>query len=404
MPVFSYKAQNSSGQSTKGTFNASNNNEVYKMLKEQGYYPLEIVEGGNLTAIKNSTKTKIKKFSLKDLVVFCKQTAAILKAGVPILRAIDLLRKQASKKSNRLVLDNLFDGIQKGLPLSEAMNAQKDVFPVILLNMIEAGESTGNLEGAFERMSVHFEKELKLNQKLKKATTYPSIMVVVCLIAVTVLLIVVIPKFAAIFADAGMKLPLSTRILIGLEEFLIKFWYYIIPSIFGMIIGFNKFKKTPYGRRKMDTFYLKIPAVATLIQNAAAEKFCRTVSSMLSAGVSLINALEQVRKVAGNSLIEDALAIVKDDVAKGRTLSESISKVKYFPVMVSQMIKVGEESGSLDGMLERTSDYYENEVENAVNVLTTLLEPAIIMIMAVIIGFILISILSPMFDLGKAFG
>ncbi len=400
MPNYSYVAQKPDGQIVKGTYSAKDQNEVYNNLREQGYFPHEINEQGKVLSLSSlNTTKKAKKLKLKDLSVFCKQFSAILKAGIPVLKCLDLLKRQATDKNVELVLNGLYEDVQRGIPLSDAMKGQKNVFPQILISMIEAGEATGSLEYSFDRMSIHFEKEIKINQKLSKALIYPIMMVVVCILAVIVLLVAVVPKFATMFEEAGMKLPFSTQILIGAEKFLMNFWWLVGILTVGAVIGFMKFKDTQQGKRMIHSLYFKIPVIADLIQKTSAEKFTRTTATMLSAGVSLVNALDMVQRVIENTIVKEAVGKIKEDVIKGKGLSDAVSRFRFFPVMVPQMIEVGEESGSLDKMLENTANFYENEVDNQITVVTTLIEPAILVVLAVVVGFIVMSIVQPMFGM-----
>lgn len=400
MPIFSYVAKNAAGQVIKGFHEAENTNAIYSMLKQKGYYPLGInlqtTQKKAVSSVRSMTGGGVK---LKDMAVFARQFATIMKAGVPVVKCLDILRKQTESKKLAVVLDKVYEDIQKGVLLSEAMRQHKGVFSALFINMVEAGEVSGTLDNSLEKMAVQFEKEFKLKQKVSGALTYPVIMMVICILAVIVLMAFVVPQFSQIFEGMGMKLPFITQILIDAGNFIKSYWYLVFIVLGGAVFGVLYYAKTPRGKEYFDTLFLKLPMISQLVKKVLAARFTRLSSTMLGSGVSMIKTLEVAEKVVDNIVAQKALVKVQERVTQGSGLSGPVSDMGLFPVMVSQMISIGEESGALDSMLEKTADFCEEEVDTAISQFITLLEPAILMFMAVVIGFIVISIVLPMFSM-----
>lgn len=404
MPIYNYVAKNLSGQVIKGSYEAENSNAVYTFLKQKGYFPVQISLQKTANQQTSKSFSFLNKVKIKDLAVFTRQFATILKAGVPMVRCLDILRKQTENKKLAQVLDRIYEDVQKGVMLSEAMKVHKDVFSSLFINMIEAGEISGTLDNSLEKMAIQFEKEFKLNQKVKGALTYPIIMMCICVLAVIVLLGFVIPQFEQIFKGFGMKLPLLTQVLLNIGNFIKNYWYIVIICLIGTVWGIVYFKSTPLGKRFFDELFLKIRIprlfeLSNLVKKVLAARFTRVSATMLGAGVSLIKTLEIAEKVVDNVVVQQAMVKIKEVVTTGGSLAEEINKAGIFPVMVAHMIGIGEESGTLDKMLEKAADFCEEEVDTAITQFTTLLEPLILIVMAGIIGTILLAVIIPMFSI-----
>ncbi len=404
MQVFTYVAKNSTGHVIKGYHEADSSNDVYVMLKKKGYYPVQ------LTLHKGKKKAGAVEFSfgervkLKDMAVFARQFSTILRAGVPMVKCLDILRKQTESKKLAEVLDKVFENIQKGVLLSDAMRQHKDVFSSLFINMIEAGEISGTLDNSLEKMATNLEKEFKLNQKIKSALTYPSFMMSLCLVAVGVLLTFVVPQFGEIFEGFGVQLPVTTQFLLDMGNFMKNYWYMVLIALIGLVVGLLYFKRTPKGKEYFDRLILEIPVVSGLVRKVLAARFTRLSSTMLGSGVSLIKTLEVAEKVVDNIIAQRGLRNVQQKVTKGGGLAGPVAEMKLFPIMVSQMISIGEESGALDKMLEKTADFCEDEVDAAVSQAITLLEPAILIFMAVVVGFVVLSVVVPIIKMPGMIG
>ncbi|MGE5474736.1 MAG: type II secretion system F family protein [Ignavibacteriales bacterium] len=400
MPVYNYAARDSSGKIRKGNENAINRIQLVNILKQKGLVPVEISEAKAGAAMSSSfSKYFRRRVKIRDIAVFCRQFSTILRAGVTVLKGIDLLRKQTENATFKEVLNNVYEEIQKGTILSEAMRKQKAVFPAILINMVEAGEISGTLDASMEKMAEHFEKDFKLRQKVKSALTYPIIICVVCFLAVIVLLTVVVPQFAEMFKTLDSELPATTKILLDTGNFMKSFWYLVIAGFIGLIIGFIYFKKSDFGSRFIDKYALKLPIFSPVVKKIIAARFTRTMSTMLSSGIPLIKSLEVCERVVGNKTAEQMLNKVRGYVVQGGSLADHIGNLGLFPIMVPHMISVGEETGAIDKMLEKTADFFDEEVDASITQMTTLIEPAILGVMALIVGFIVISIIQPMFQM-----
>lgn len=331
--------------------------------------------------------------------MFCKQLSTMLRAGVPISRALDIQVSQTVNKTLRDVLLQVSSNIKQGAPLSKAMKQFPKIFPVLLLNMIEAGELTGKLDDVLARMYVHYAKENKINNKIRGAMIYPIVLACLMTGVMIVMLTFVLPMFSEMFASSESKLPLPTRIMLGLSDALRNYWYIFIAAAAVLIYGFKRFIGTRDGKRVFDKAKLRLPVLKGLIAQIITARFTRTLSTLLASGVSIIKALESATEITNNAVVMDAMAGVIDDVQKGIPVSALLKRVPVFPPMMVSMINVGEETGAVDEMLSKTADYYDEELETAIGKLVALLEPLMIVFMGVGIGAILLAMYLPMFDM-----
>lgn len=400
MPNFIYSAMTKQGKSKKGKLEAKNREGAIAILKESGYYPINVTEETALQkdiVIGNPIKTK-------DITIFCQQFEAILTAGISVLEALDLLKSQTENKFFKKIIADIYTTVEAGESLSGAMRKYPKYFPSILINMIEAGEASGNLEIALKRMAEHFEKEYKLKQNIQKATMYPIIVSVIAIGVIVILLAFVIPTFVKMFNDLGAELPATTKALIGMSDFVIHKWYILIGIVVLGSSGFIYFSKTDYGKMALSGIKLKLPLIGKVNVKIVASRFSRTMSTLLASGLPILDAIEIVSKVVDNYKVEKGFIHAREQVSKGVPLSKPIDEMGLFPPMITHMVKIGENTGQLEPILNKVADFYDGEVDTAVSQLTTMLEPIIIVVLAVVVGFVVISIVQPMFGMYSQLG
>ncbi|MBQ9277761.1 MAG: type II secretion system F family protein [Lachnospiraceae bacterium] len=396
MAQYICKVMDQNGKSKSLTVEAAGEDKAREKLKSEGYMIQDVKEKGAKGAKKG------KKVKDKDLAVFCKQFVSVLNAGVTVITALDMMAEQMDNKTLQQGLRDAQAYVQKGGTLADAFKLNPKIFPPILVNMTAAGEMSGNLETAFERLTTHFEKNNKLKSKIKGAMTYPIIILIVVLAVVVVLLCTVIPQFADMFADMGAELPAATQMLVNLSQFMIHKWYIVILIVVAIIAAFKLFGKTEVGSTVYANIAIKAPLFGNLTIKSAAASFSRTLSTLMASGIPLLDAIEQVAKMQNNKIIREGLMDAKVQVAKGLPLSKPIRDMELFPPMLPQMIKIGEETGNIEDMMDKVADYYEMEVENATDALTAAMEPMVIVLMAVVVGGIVIAIYSPMLGMYDA--
>ncbi len=395
MGKFKYRVMNSEGQKIEGSYEANSKNEVLDFISGNGYYPLmveEIVQSSNIEINFN------KKVKLKDLAVFCRQFYTMLNAGVPILTCLDILSNQIENKKLRDAVRDVNEEVEKGGVLSEAMRMHKDAFPDLLVALIASGEASGSLEAIMLRMSTYYEKENKINKKVSSALIYPVILGLVSISAVGFILVYVMPTFIDIFKQSGTVLPWSTRFILGLSEGIQNYWLIIIILI--ALGGFllNIFRKSDEGILLFSKLKLKLPILKKLNQMVIVSRFTRTLSTLIASGLPLIEGLRIVSTITGNKIAENVLIKIRDSVIRGESLYASMVESNIFPQMLYSMIKIGEDTGSLDDILNKTADFYDDELEGIIQSSVAMLEPLLIVIMGLIIGFMVMSIMIPMFD------
>lgn len=396
MKKFKYRAMTKNGERIEGKYEANSRDDVLRMMSANGYYPLKIDE------IKESKEIEISffdKVTTKDLAVFCRQFYTMLDAGVSIVNALDILSNELPNKKLKEALRDIDEDVKKGELLSTSMAKHKKYFPQLLIKMIESGEISGNMDEMMLRMANHFEKENRINNKVKSAMTYPAILSIVALVAVMFIMTFVMPTFIGMFEEEGIELPMITQFTIGTSKFLSSniILILIIAAILAVLFSF--YKNTESGTKKISSLKLSLPIIGELNKKIIVSRFTRTLSTLLYSGVSLIHALPTVAGVLENKIAEDSILKIREDIVRGEPLSKSIKEEDIFPNMLASMIKIGEESGSLDDILNKTADFYDEEVEQTIQTTTTLIEPLLIVVMGVVIGIIVISIMLPMFDM-----
>ncbi|HAT4338852.1 TPA: type II secretion system F family protein [Clostridium perfringens] len=401
MANFKYKAINSDGQRIEGSQSADSESQVREMLLSNQYYPLSIEKEKSKSKSSFSFNRKVK---LKDIAVFCRQFYVMLDSGLSIGKALNILIEQGEKPKIREALIGVNGDLKRGETLANSMRKRKDVFPNLLTSMIDAGERSGNLDIILKRMAEYYEKETKIRGKIKSAMIYPIVLGVVAIIAITFILTFVMPTFVQMFEENNVDLPTSTKMVLGTSKMLGKYGIIIFLILVTAIILLGKYLKSEEGQYKLSVINLKIPVIKKLTQKIIVSRFTRTMGIVSSSGMSLVTSLEIVASVVGNKIAEKELLKVKEKVLKGEGLGDSIMNIKIFPPMLASMVKVGEEAGSLDSILDKTADFYDDELEREIQTATALIEPAMIVLMGVIIGFLLISILTPMFKMYNSIG
>lgn len=397
MTNYKYRAVSENGQIIEGYYEAQSETEVLSMLKNNSYFPMNVEE--ELATDIKDTELFSKKITKKDLAIFCRQFYTMLNAGIGVVQVLDILEKQTENKTFKKNIGVVYEDVQKGMSLSEAMRRHEKVFPSLLINMVEAGEVSGNLDSIMERMAVHFEKEYNIENKVRGALIYPIVLSIVSIAVVVFLLTGVMPTFISMFEDSGTILPGPTIALLAISNWLTEYWYLFIGIILILILCIKALGKSEGGRRFFDNLKIKLPGIKNMNIKIITSRFTRTLSTLLSSGIPLLQALDVVSRVVENKVVEDKLQLSQEDIRKGVPMSKTIKEMGIFPPMVDSMIKIGEESGALDDILYKTADFYDEEVEASMQKMTTLLEPILIVFMAIIIGFIVISIAMPMFDM-----
>jgi type IV pilus assembly protein PilC len=371
-----------------------------KQLKSNGLF---LVDFQKVEARKDIVGGNKIKLSLKDIAMFSRQLSAMLEAGVTLVKALNILYLQMEKKNVKESIKRLYESVQKGDQLSDALKKQVGVYPEIMISMVEAGEASGRLDSVIAKVADTFEKDVKLRNKIRSSMTYPIILAVLCVVVVLVLVMKVLPVFLTMFTD-DMVLPMPTRILLAFSDILTGYWYLILFVIATIVIGVRVFVSTENGKRKWHSLMMRLPAIGNTISKISAVRFARTLGTLLASGMTLIQSLEIVIKVVGNRVIMDGLEVTKEDIRKGMPLSQSLRKANILPPMIYSMIGIGEESGTIEAMLDKTAEYYDDEVDSSISRLVALLEPALIVFMASVVGFIIVAILLPIFEIYKSMG
>lgn len=398
MAVFNYKVVDKDGKNKKGTIEAPNRDGAEKKLKSDGYSIMSLTEQNNPFS-GGLIKKKVKS---RDLGVFCKQFSAVIKAGVTIISALELMGDQIENPTLKRAVMDAKTYVEKGGTLADALRVNSDVFPPIMINMVAAGELSGNLEVCLDRLVEHFEKDNALSSKIKGAMVYPIVVFIVMIIVVIVVMIAVIPNFTSMFEDMGTKLPLATRMMVAASNFIIHKWYILIIVVAAIVFACKVFKKSSVGEQFFSNIAIKAPVFGNLTIKSACSRFARTMSTLMASGISMIDAVEQVAKMMDNKIIRDGLMDAKTQVAKGIPLSKPLKDMEVLPPMLSAMTKIGEETGDIEEMLSKVADYYDEEVDAATNKLTAAMEPLIMVILACIVGMIVAAVYGPIMSMYDA--
>ncbi|MEZ4651141.1 MAG: type II secretion system F family protein [Candidatus Eisenbacteria bacterium] len=397
MPVYAWKGKAPGGATQSGELTLANKEEVLQYLRKKRIVATEVKEKGGALSFKLPS---IKKgVSIRDLVIFTRQFSTMVNAGLPLVQCLDILSKQAESALFRQIVADVMHDVESGSTLSEAMGKRQAAFDNLYVNMVDAGEAGGILDDILARLAGYLEKAEALRRKVKSALTYPTVVLIVALGATTFMLLFIIPTFAKVFADFGGELPLATRVVLGLSNFLKGFWWALIGGIVGIVFTLRRIYKTETGRMKFDAFFLKMPVFGTILRKASIARFTRTLGTMISSGVPILSALDITARTAGNKVIEQAILMTKASIGEGETIAAPLKESKVFPPMVVQMISVGEETGALDKMLDKIANFYDEEVNVAVDTLTSIIEPIMIVVMGTLVGGMVVAMYMPMFKL-----
>ena len=404
MPTYAWTGQARDGKSSKGTMEAASEAAVMANLRRQGVQAKKIKEAGKgLNAELNISFLK-PKITSKDIVVFTRQFATMIDAGLPLVQCLDILSSQQENKTFKEILLQVKADVESGSTFADALKKHPKAFNELYVNLVAAGEVGGILDTILNRLAVYIEKALKLKKQVKSAMTYPVTIIGIAAVVIAVILIFVIPSFASMFADFGSTLPLPTLIVINLSNFIQDYILLIIGAIVFTIFAAKKIYATDKGRDVIDHWSLKLPIFGTLIRKVAVAKFARTLSTMISSGVPILDGLDIVRKTAGNRTVEKAIAHVSASISEGKTIAEPLKASGVFPPMVCQMIEVGEQAGALDTMLSKIADFYDDEVDDAVGNLTAMMEPLLMLFLGTTVGGLVIAMYLPIFKLAGVAG
>jgi len=402
MPVFLWQAETKKGEIRKGEVDMANEAAVRSQLRRQGYKSINVKKKPkdlfeNIPFLQQKVKEK-------DVVVFARIFSTMINAGLPLIQCLDLLGKQEQNKTFAKVIGNIKGDIEGGSTLTDALKKYPKIFDELFVNLVAAGESGGILDVILQRLSVYMEKSMKLKSKVKGAMTYPAAVLVISFGVVAVLLLKVIPVFQKMFEGMGGALPGPTQFMVDLSQFAQNYFIYMVGILVAAFYGFKKFYATEKGTLIIDQLILKSPVFGPLLKKVAVSKFTRTLSTMMSSGVPIIEGLGIVSKTAGNKIVENALIKTKQSISEGKTIAEPLMETDIFPAMVVQMIAVGEATGALDTMLAKIADFYDDEVDAAVGAMTALLEPFMMVFLGGVVGGMIIAMYLPIFQMASAAG
>ena len=402
MPVFVWVAQTKKGRKLKGEIDVANEAIALSQLKKRNFTvkklkakPKDIF--GNISFLKP-------KVTKKDLMVFTRQFSTMIDAGLPLVQGLTILAEQSENPTFKAVLKEITKDVEGGSTLAEAMKKHSKIFDTLFVNLVAAGEMGGMLDTILRRLAQFIEKAEKLKSQIKGAMTYPIVVVAIAIIVIAVILVFVIPVFEDMFKSFGSALPTPTQIVVNMSRFLKSNIHWVIMALIALIYGFKRYRDTAAGKKVTDSLFLKLPVFGDLLKKTAVARFTRTLGTMISSGVPILDALEIVAKTAGNVVIEEIIYEVRGSIAEGQTIAEPLSENDIFPGMVIQMIAVGEATGALDSMLEKIADFYDEEVDAAVAALTSMLEPLLMVFLGGSIGGLVIAMYLPIFEMASAMG
>jgi type IV pilus assembly protein PilC len=393
MPVtYAWKGKTAAGEAVTGEVTVESRKELTNVLRKRRVIATEVKE-------KKSAKKGMRRGSVKtnDLAIFTRQFATMINAGLPIVQCLDTLAKQVTKERFRETIQQVTRDVESGSTLAEAMGKHKSVYPDLYISMVEAGESGGILDVVLQRLAVFLEKLDALKRKVKTAMIYPTVVLSVMVLASVFLLVFVIPTFAKMFSDFGGTLPLPTRIVMGMSAFLRSRWYLLAGAAGIAAYAIRRYRATEKGRLKIDTLLLRTPAIGEILRKSAVARFTRTLGTLISSGVPILDGLGITARTAGNMVVHNAVMQTRVSIREGQTIAEPLRASGVFPPMVVQMIAIGEETGALDEMLEKIADFYEQEVDSAVEGLTSIIEPVMIVLMGGMVGGMVVAMYLPIF-------
>lgn len=399
MASFIYIATNAKGDSVTGTIEASDRASVMEILNRQNLKPLSVKEeAANKLSFELGDFMGGGKIKTEHLVMFTRQLSAMVSAGVPLLRALSSLESHSESPALKKILQSINRDVQSGAPLADALAKYPNTFNDIYVNMVRAGEAAGILDDILKRLALQQEKAASIRKKVKSAMTYPIVLMVITVGAFFGLMLFVIPTIGNIVKDLGgpdAELPLITQIMLGISAFMVNFWYLLLPGLIGGIVFLIRYIKTPVGKKQFHRILLKLPGIKLIVTKLAVARFARTFSALMGAGVPIIESLNVTARAVGNVLYEESLIDASEQIKSGANLSSVIEKNQLFPAIVAQMLAVGEETGQIDTVLIKVADFYEEEVDAAIDGISSIIEPVMILVMGTVVGLVAASVMSP---------
>ncbi len=418
MPVYEYKGINSKGKTVRGVKEADGPKALKKLLKKEGIFLTDLYEEKAGSAKKKKLSGKkdegsllqkefdfqkyFQRVSLEEVALFTRQLATLLNAGIPLLESLNALVDQTENEKFKRILSQLKERVNEGTSFADALQEHKDLFNNLYINMVRAGETAGTLEIVLHKLADFTDAQMQLRTKLRGALVYPIVMMIIGVIVVIILMTFVVPKITKLFEDINATLPIYTRILISVSHIFQHYWFIIFPIIGLGIYLLRRYLKTPEGIAKYDAFILKVPVAGRLVRMVATSRFASTMATLLSSGVPMLTAMNIVRTIVGNTVLEKVIEEARDHVREGESLAVPLRRSGEFDPLVGHMIAIGEQSGHLEEMLQHVAKSYETQVDARVNQLTSILEPLILVVMAVVVGFIIISIMMPILQINNA--
>jgi type IV pilus assembly protein PilC len=397
LTVFRYSGRTKTGAPKKGIIEAPNKKIAMEKLRAQGINARELQESNSILHKDIAIGTKVKH---QEFVIYCRQYATLIRAGVPVVEATRILGEQTRNKPLKRALMQVEEDIRSGMAFSDAAGKHPKVFPLLFVNMMRAGEATGNVDDTLDRLASTLEKQYNIKKKIQSAMTYPAILSLLTLVVGMFLMVFIVPTFMDAFKDMDLEMPLITVIVVGISDWLIQFWYLVILGLLVLVVGSRYFyKNNKEFHYTVNVLLLRMPIFGQLLQKDIIARMTRTLSTLFSSSVPILQALTIVEKVGGNPVMGKVVLEARDNLEKGGTLSEPLEKSWLFPPLVTQMTAIGEKTGSLDYMLEKIADFYEEEVNRAVDTMKSLIEPLMIIVLALVVGVIVAAIFLPMFQL-----
>jgi type IV pilus assembly protein PilC len=403
MKKFKYSARDAKGKPVTGEVEAKDPQAVADILHDRGLLVVSVKEATGIN-LERLNEINIGGVPMKEKVVFMRQMATMVGAGLPLSRSLEIMTQQTENPLFRRVLKNVLDSVQSGKTLADSFRQEEEVFDNITINLIEAGEESGNLEIVLERLATELEEKDELGSKIKSAMIYPAIILVIIVAVLVLMMFVLVPAMADIYDDFDAELPFITRFLMSMSDFFINYWWALVVGGLVLFIGGKFYLDSPGGKRTFDKLVLKIPVIGDIVAKMQISQFTRILSLLLGSGLSIIKAIELTADSLSNTMFRETLMEAKDEVEKGGPLAIPIARSEYYPLLVSSMVAVGEETGEMDTVLAKVAEYYKSEVDTATGNLSTILEPVFLVVMGVAIGFIALGVYMPMFQLSAVMG
>lgn len=404
MPKFNWEARTRTGGSQKGVIDAATVDVVEAQLKRYGFSNIKIKSESKGLSFNLPKFGGGGKVDEKDLVIFTRQFSTMIDSGLPLVQCLEILASQQENKTFKEILYKVKESVESGSTFADALGKHPKAFDQLFVNLVAAGEIGGILDTILTRLAAYIEKSMKLKKQIKGAMVYPITIMSIAVVVVGVILIFVIPTFAQMFTEFGGELPAPTKFVIALSNFLVKYFLVLIGGFYAIVWAIKKYYSTAQGRKNIDRFALKAPIAGPLIRKVSVAKFTRTLGTMVSSGVPIMDGLEIVAKTAGNKIVEEAIYSVRQAISEGKTMAEPLAACGVFPPMVVQMISVGEATGAMDAMLNKIEDFYDDEVDDAVGAMTAMMEPLLMVFLGTTVGGLVVAMYLPIFKLAGAVG